>query len=238
MRLRELAPTLRYAGYVLVALLAFFAAVGVGAAASLVVGWQPERVATGSGGPTGSGMPKGTTSETTDADRLSEGTAIETTKGAEDAQAGGSSYVHIATDGNSRGDYTYLSHPAVDGDPSAVVLVEPAPDLGSAGGAAYAHNIGVWYEPGAKKWAIFNQDREAVPVGTAFRVVVPRESEGFVERLASAPAGANGTYLDDPLVNDNPEAVLSVTQNWNPGGGVGVYNDHPVGLDYDGERGR
>ena len=26
---------------------------------------------------------------------------------------------------------------------------------------------------------------------------------------------------------------MSVTQNWNPGGGPGVYNDHPVGLLYD-----
>ena len=26
---------------------------------------------------------------------------------------------------------------------------------------------------------------------------------------------------------------MSVTQNWNPGGGRGVYNDHPVGVFYD-----
>jgi hypothetical protein len=26
------------------------------------------------------------------------------------------------------------------------------------------------------------------------------------------------TYLEDPLVNGNSEAVVSVTQNWNPGG--------------------
>ena len=26
------------------------------------------------------------------------------------------------------------------------------------------------------------------------------------------------TYLEDPLVHGNPEAVVSVTQNWNLGG--------------------
>jgi hypothetical protein len=26
---------------------------------------------------------------------------------------------------------------------------------------------------------------------------------------------------------------VSVTQNWNPGGGRGVYNNHPVGVLYD-----
>ena len=157
---------------------------------------------------------------------------------AAEGPAGEASFVHVATDANSRGDYTYLDHPAINGDPDAVVLVVPAPDRGSAGEGAYDHNIGVWYEPGAKKWAVFNQDRAAVPAGTAFRVVVPRESEGFVERLSSAPSGANGTYLDHPLLNGEPEAVVSVTQNWNPGGGSGVYNDHPVGLDYDTGRGR
>jgi len=43
----------------------------------------------------------------------------------------------------------------------------------------------------------------------------------------------NATYLDDPLTNGRPGAVVSVTQNWNPGGGAGVFNDHPVGVFYD-----
>jgi hypothetical protein len=28
-------------------------------------------------------------------------------------------------------------------------------------------------------------------------------------------------------------AILSVTHNWNPGGGAGSYDDHPVGVRYD-----
>jgi hypothetical protein len=35
------------------------------------------------------------------------------------------------------------------------------------------------------------------------------------------------------LTNGEPGAVLSVTQNWNPGSGGGVYNDYPVGAVYD-----
>jgi hypothetical protein len=41
------------------------------------------------------------------------------------------------------------------------------------------------------------------------------------------------TYLDDPLTNGKPDATLSVTQNWNPGGGRGVYNDHLIEAVYD-----
>jgi hypothetical protein len=43
----------------------------------------------------------------------------------------------------------------------------------------------------------------------------------------------NRTYLDNPLTNGEPDALLRVTQNWNPGGGRGVYNNHPIGVLYD-----
>ncbi len=55
----------------------------------------------------------------------------------------------------------------------------------------------------------------------------------FVHRATPQNTFANSTYLDHPLTNDNPNAVLSVTQNWNPGGDGGIYNDHPVGVWYD-----
>ncbi len=55
----------------------------------------------------------------------------------------------------------------------------------------------------------------------------------FVHRATPENTSANSTYLDDPLADGNPSAVLHVTQNWNPGDGDGVYNDHPVGVWYD-----
>jgi hypothetical protein len=168
----------------------------------------------------------------------SEGTAASTTSAAENAGSVEpgfkASFAHRASDENSRGDYTYLSDPSIDGDPNALVLVTPSPDRANAGGSAYDHNIGVWYEfADQKKWAIFNQDRAAVPAGAAFEVALPQASEGFVHRAEPTNTVGNSTYLDDPLTNGKPDAVVSVTQNWNPGGGGGVYNDHPVGVMYD-----
>ncbi len=58
----------------------------------------------------------------------------------------------------------------------------------------------------------------------------------FVHRASPENTSENSTYLDDPLADGNPSAVLHVTQNWNPGGGDGVYNDHPVGVWYDAAR--
>lgn len=62
---------------------------------------------------------------------------------------------------------------------------------------------------------------------------------GLVHRATSDNISANSTYLDDPLINDNPDAILYVTQNWNPRGDeTGIYNDHPVGVWYDSGRER
>ena len=228
--------------YVAGALLLFFVAVGMGAAAALLVGWQPERAQAGYGGSAGSETREDTAStETKTGTDAFEGTAIEPDDGEEGTNtdreeppedtAKGASFVHRATADNSRGDYTYLSDPALNGDPNAVVLAAPTGARG--GGGEYDHNIGVWYEPRARKWAIFNQDLAAVPAGATFRVVLPPASESFVHRARPADPVRQTTYLDDPLTNGEPDAVVSVTQNWNPGGGPGVYNDHPVGLLYD-----
>jgi sortase A len=145
-------------------------------------------------------------------------------------------FVHRSDEQNSRGDYTYLSDPSIDGDPNAVVLVTPIPGQESGGDGIYDHNVGVWYEPQARRWAIFNQDRAAVPAGTTFQVVVPGGPEEIVHRAGSGNIDENSTYLDDPLINGKPRAILSVTQNWNPGGAGGTYNDHPVEVRYDAGR--
>ena len=138
--------------------------------------------------------------------------------------------VHRATDENSRGDYTYLDDPRINGDPDAVIFATPT--------APYDRNIGVWYEPRKQRWAIFNQDLAPVPAGKTFEVVVPDEPERFVHRATEENLYGETTYIDDPLVNGKADTDVSVTQNWNPGGGGGFYNDHPVGVRYDAGRER
>ena len=145
---------------------------------------------------------------------------------------------HRATSGNSRGDYTYIVDPGINGEPDAIVFAAPFAGGEDSGDGAYHHNTGVWYEPQKGKWAIFNQDRAEVSAGSGFRVVIPRDGKAFVHRASSENTTGNSTYVDDPLANGRPDAGLSVAQNWNPGGGAGVYNDHPVDVAYDTERGK
>ena len=60
----------------------------------------------------------------------------------------------------------------------------------------------------------------------------------FVHQATPDNISDNSTYLDNPSTNGNPDAVLYVTQNWNPGGEGGTYNDHEIGVWYDGEAGQ
>ncbi len=215
--------------YVALATLAFVLAAGVGAVAALamrgdVVGLLEAEQSrpTGDQDAAASGVANG-------------GADPKSAEGADSGEnAGETTFVHTATDANSRGDYTYLDHPRVNGDPDAVVLAAPVPGRdGQADSSAYGHNVGVWYEPERERWAVFNQDLAAVPAGSAFEVDVPPADQGFVHRAEPADTFGNVTYLDEPLLDGKPDADVSVTQNWNPGGGEGVYNDHPVGVLYD-----
>ncbi len=61
----------------------------------------------------------------------------------------------------------------------------------------------------------------------------PEGEAAFVHRATPQNISANSTYLNSPLTDSDPEALISVTQSWNPGGGAGTYNEHPVGVWYN-----
>jgi hypothetical protein len=236
-RLRALSPPFRYSAYAAGVLLVIFMAVGMGAAAAVVVGWQSGGATAGpsEGGPAEASTPEGSKLETTATIQASEYTAIDSS-GASKTSSNKrleASFVHRATDKNSRGDYTIISDPSINGDANAIVLVSPTSDPGNSGAGSYQHNIGVWYVSAPRRWAIFNQDRAPVPAGATFEVEVPQASANLLHKAGLLNTAGNYTYLDNRLTNGEPDAVLSVTQNWNPGGGRGVYNNHPVDLIYD-----
>ncbi len=95
-------------------------------------------------------------------------------------------------------------------------------------------NMGV-YRLGSV-WFIFSQDEiSPVDTNTAFNVWNPAPStQNFVHTAADAiSASESFTELDRSGLNDNPDAILSVTQLW-----TGLYNDNPVGVFYNPVTGR
>jgi hypothetical protein len=146
-------------------------------------------------------------------------------------------FVHTATAANISGHTTILDYPLTNGRPNAILLVTPNWNPGGVGGTYDDHPIGVYYDSG--KWIIFNQDGAAMPVGAAFNVAVPTAGPGvgvFVHTATPSNTGGNVTAIDNALTNRNPNAIILVTPNWNPGGVGGTYNSHPIGVYYDGSK--
>ncbi len=131
-------------------------------------------------------------------------------------------------------DYTVLYNKVASQNPQAMVFVTPA-WISPAGGSVYnPHPIGVWYTQG--NWAIFNEDQTAMPLGKVFNVGVLGTDQAYIQQSNGSNISGDFTTLDYAPANDNPNAMLLVTQNWNPGGQGGAYNAHEIGVFYTGSR--
>jgi len=146
---------------------------------------------------------------------------------------GGSSFVHTATAGNTTNNWTFIDSPLTNGNPDAILHGTQNFNPGGGGGVFNHHAVGVWYYGTISRWAIFNQDEAAMPVGASFNVtVLPDDPTAAVHTAVPANTTGAWTSINHPLTNNNPNAIVSITQNWNPGGVGGVYNDHAVGVMY------
>lgn len=140
------------------------------------------------------------------------------------------SFVWTATAETRIGNWTVIDHPATNERPNAVLQVTHS--WGSAEvGVADDHTLSVYYANG--RWAILHQDLTVIPLNAMYNVVV---NDGFVHRASPENTSGHFTKIDNPYANGNPSAVLIVTPSFNPGGGNGVYNNHPTGVWYDGSR--
>ncbi|WP_119071188.1 protein kinase domain-containing protein [Rubrobacter indicoceani] len=88
-----------------------------------------------------------------------------------------------------------------------------------------------------------NERSEAAPAPTGPAALPAAEAPepvvfASVHRAAPGNISGNSTYIDNSRVNGNPDAIISVTQNWNPGNDNGTYNDRAVGVWYDSGAGR
>jgi hypothetical protein len=125
-----------------------------------------------------------------------------------------------------------LDHPLTNGRPNARLLVTPAATW--PGPVQNPHPIGVWYD--GDRWQIFNQNFAALPAGAKFNVKVEGDEYDPSTHLLVATGDrkiGHMVAIDHPLANDNPEAVIFITQNWSP---HAIYNPSHTGVWFDGSR--
>jgi hypothetical protein len=155
-------------------------------------------------------------------------------------QVGSTVFVQTSTSANTAGDYTLIDSAATNGKPTARLMVTQNWNPGGTGGRYNAHNVGVWYDAAAGKWGIFNEDQAAMPVGVSFNVMVgSTASNGGESALMQTSTGnrsGDTVYIHDAQTTGNPNNVTFATQNWNPGGTGGTYNNVQTGVWYNGSQ--
>jgi hypothetical protein len=149
-----------------------------------------------------------------------------------------SAFVQQATPANTTGHVTYIDHPLTNGRPNATLQVTQNWNRGGGGGTYNPHTIGVRYDSGRGQWAILNQDFATMPINAAFNVGVTNAGQSALHRAITANTVGAVTYIDHPLINGNPRAILLATQNLNPVGAGAIYNPHEIAVGYDTSRGR
>ncbi len=142
------------------------------------------------------------------------------------------SFQHVTSPTNTSGAMTIVDHPQLNGNPNAVVFV--APLWQQAGDLNPAYSVGTRYLNG--RWHIFQQNQYVLPAATSPRLrfnvlFYPSPVVGvFVHRVTAGNKSGHITTLDHPQLNNNPRAVLLVTQRF------GAYNNHEVGVWYNENR--
>jgi len=146
--------------------------------------------------------------------------------------------VHTATTANSFGDSTLLNEHPFDNNPLDLYQVAATWNTKQTCGCVYdTHTLGVWYT--GQYWAIFHEDGTAIPVGATYNVVgYPAQSttdgDWYLHSATTANTSGNSTILNDTYTNNNPQAVIVVTQNWTPSGICGCkWNKHLIGVWYN-----
>lgn len=149
-----------------------------------------------------------------------------------------SAFVWRSTASNTAFDYTLINSPLTNGKPNAELQVTQNWNPGGKGAAYNDHNVGVWYDQSAKKWGIFNEDRAPMATGLAFNVLVGTAASngGKAEVLTTTTSDRDGdtVFFNNSETTGNPNNVTFVTQDWNPGGKGGTYNNEQMGVWYDG----
>lgn len=146
----------------------------------------------------------------------------------------GDFFIHRATTSNIYDNYSLIDHPLLNNNPDAIIFVTQNQSPDAFGGSLNNHPLGVWYSSSYRKWAVFNEDVAAITELAAFNIMIPDSStDAFVHTAESGNIFFNSTFIDNPLSNGNPNAIIFVSQNWNPGGGSGVFNNHNIGVWYN-----
>jgi len=140
-------------------------------------------------------------------------------------------FVHTATAGNISADASYISHPDLDGNPSAQILVSHTWNPPGSGGVYNDNNTGVFYSSTQNQWGVYNESGASMVVGSSYNVYIG--SGDVVLHIADlANQATNPVYsvINHPDLNGDPNARIVLTTYYNPNS---LRNDHTYAVWYN-----
>lgn len=140
--------------------------------------------------------------------------------------SGATTFRHRVTGGNTTGHITRLDHPAINGDPGALIQVTKLYVSGSGLAGYHQDPIGVWYDHGAARWTIFNQTLAPMPAAAAFQIVVADQHLAGVQtnRVYTASGAVLELPIRSPTLDGDDRGRIFLTQQFAPPGVPGAYN--------------
>ncbi|MEP7357075.1 MAG: hypothetical protein ABI847_07535 [Anaerolineales bacterium] len=142
--------------------------------------------------------------------------------------------LHTTAAGNVTGTATYINYGLFNGDPNAILFVQHVWNPPGEASSYFTQTVAVAYDTGLAQWKIMTADGTDMPVDKHFFVYAASADELAFQHVTSA-LNANppdGTTLDNPALNGNPDVQILVMPNF----GTGVTNslqDRRVGVTYD-----
>ncbi len=97
-------------------------------------------------------------------------------------------------------------------NPNAIIVATPLGDAATLN----PHPLGAWYYN--NKWNIFNTDHATMPAGLKFKleVFLKPDANHFLHIITGENLDDQGSYIDNPLINNNPKAQIKILQNYAP----------------------
>lgn len=125
--------------------------------------------------------------------------------------------------------------PGLTGNPDAIIIGIPLGNTKTANN----HPIGAWYYSG--KWYVFNSDHAVMNTGLSFKVqyTISPGPDQFLHLVTQQSLGAEGTYIDNPALNNKPNVQFAIFQNHSPEIRMGSWlNQHEAKTGYSATSGK
>lgn len=131
----------------------------------------------------------------------------------------------------------------VGSSPSTSTAVYATLNWNSPGTGVYINSpLGVYHNlVSPPTMLIFRQDQATWPSGATINTSTNGGNTNLIvttTSLSRDPVNSNSVIINSAACNGNPNALLQVTQNWNPGASSGTYNDHNIGVWYNSSNSR